>query len=138
ELPGKQKTFAKDRRQHLDILWARDASQQDEVRVRPNTQRQIVSVAFKRASIASVVGVNGDFGKSPQIIESDRFVRSEQSAVGSDHHCAWRSLRRTRKSSRIRYLAPKIEAAQESEDLAQRRGLSSLKTEGQRKSAAPT
>jgi len=122
----KDETVAEDRLQDLDVLPGSDAPQQDDIAVRADRVKQRTRPTLERLAILSICEIDGHGSKRFERRERDRCVSGAQTCVGRNHQHAASHHRiggvgRAREPSRVGKLAAEVQAADEAEDVAERR-----------------
>src|SRR3954469_24988883 len=116
----KSQSLAKICQQGVDILAGGDAPEKDDLAVNWQIARQMSRVPFDGYPIAWIVLVNVHGGKFAKVIQTDSRPGVNEAARRRDHEHAGQPARRPRERIRIGNLAAKVEAAEKSEDIANR------------------
>src|SRR5262249_36488699 len=123
ELFGEQQSLIENRGERVDILAGRDASEQNDTRRGRKIRRETLDIAGEWSDEALTSSREVDVGKGEQVVPSDQRVERDQSALGRNDKGRRPVVRTTAEGTCVRELAPKVQTAQEAEDLADRSAL---------------
>src|SRR4051794_36904455 len=126
ESDWKSQAGAKDVRENIDVLRRRDAAKQHDVAVRSDLGEQRARARLERPAVRWIVRVDVSSTECLHRCARDERIRTAQAGVGGDDMDPQtddriRGLDRLREPTRVRKLAAKIQAAHETEQVAERR-----------------
>lgn len=119
---GKQQPIAHNFQQRARVFFGRDAAEQNVAAVAAGVVVEEARSAHQRIPIGAVFFVNRDLGDRAQLSGANTSGNRNQSGSGDDHHGRRNSRGRLGEGFGIGHFASKIEAADESVDLADGRG----------------
>src|SRR5438477_9141122 len=130
ELFWKEQPLTKNRQEHGCIFAAANAAEQNEFAA-GTFAGEVAGITLYRTSIAGLVAIDGDLGKTMEIFQRDDAICIEQPAVGGDNKGGRKSGRRRAEGLRVEPFASKIKAAQKAKYLSQGRALPAMQCESQ-------
>jgi len=137
EMHREHQPVAKNGQQQIDVFARRNAPEQHDLAVGPDGVQQRPRAAFQRPPVDVVGQIDRRGRKGQKRLERDRRVRRAQAGVWRDdqdaagaHRLRW--IRRRSEPAGVRELAAEVEAADETEDVAELSAVAGAKLLGER------
>jgi hypothetical protein len=121
-----QKLPSKNREQQVDVLAGCDAAEQHDLALRPYRRSKVPRGALERLAVPRISDVDSRIRECAKRFDGHSSVGGAQAGVRRYHEHASRyygiaRIRGTGKTPRVRKLAPKVQTADEAEDVTERR-----------------
>ena len=121
EVGGKQQALAERLLERLHVFGAGHAAQQHELALGPRGLGEEARVPGDRSAITALAGVDVHLGVPQEPGQVDDLIGRDEPFARRDHDHARQAGRGPREGARVGQLAPEVQAAQEREDVTERR-----------------
>jgi len=119
ELRGKHQFVSENAKEWLDIFRRGNAAQQDDLAVCAHLIAEQASVPFQRHTVARIRSIQLARNNRAEFVKLENSIGRDEAARSGDHRNTGNSRRRISVSASVGEFAPKIETADQCENLAQ-------------------